>query len=291
MAIGTILGDIILGLGVNKGYDFLKGSFNSKEATNFKELFVKAFEDSFTLYLDQPNRSQIKAELAKKIEQKIKRDVLYPRSLFEALSDIDLDLFKGLQNELEQRQQIAKKLVTAFQINHQHHLHSDVEILTECLYYFDAASDNNINPTVGVKMLLQAHKKLMGKLETLHLSTHNQIPQKLTHLPFVHLEEVIGRDEDLKKLEELMTTSNSSHKIVLTSGMGGIGKTTLAQAYLTKNQDQFQHIAWLTQNDDRPENTFLNNIAFLKALQLNFEGSQLNPEQRLSLVFGAMRKT
>ena len=88
----------------------------------------------------------------------------------------------------------------------------------------------------------------------------------------------------------MMDNSNSSHKIVLTSGMGGIGKTTLAQAYLTKNQDKFQHIAWLTQNDDRPENTFLNNIAFLKALQLNFEGSKLDSKQRLSLVFAAMRK-
>ena len=292
MAIGTVLGDIILGLGVNKGSDLLKGVATSKEANNFKELFEKAFQQSFTLYLDR-TRNFVKTNISKKIRKQITEHTLYPRSLFEAIGNIDIDLFKELQNESEQRHEIAKKIVLAFNIDHKHLLprHSNAEILAECLSYFEEALDSNLE--LGTKVILAYLEKAVKQITHSHTQTAlapTPIPKKLTHLPLLNLKEVIGRDEDLKKLEALMDNSNNSHKIVLTSGMGGIGKTTLAQAYLTKHQDQFQHIAWLTQNTEQAEDIFLNDTAFLKALQLDFEGSQLNPQQRLSLVFAAMRQ-
>ncbi len=52
------------------------------------------------------------------------------------------------------------------------------------------------------------------------------------------------RKKDLKFLSDMLEKSKN---VVLVNGMGGIGKTTLAIAYLDHCKDQYDHIAWLEQ--------------------------------------------
>ncbi len=68
------------------------------------------------------------------------------------------------------------------------------------------------------------------------------IPKILTSkLPLVKPDEVIGRQNDLSTLVELLDSS----PMVIVNGLGGMGKSTLAQYYLTEHQAQFDHLAWV----------------------------------------------
>jgi tetratricopeptide (TPR) repeat protein len=66
-------------------------------------------------------------------------------------------------------------------------------------------------------------------------------PHLLTNIP-KHDDEFIGREEDLKRLEKELETSQ---KIVLMNGLGGIGKTTLAKKFVQNNLDKYDHVAWI----------------------------------------------
>ena len=55
-------------------------------------------------------------------------------------------------------------------------------------------------------------------------------------------QECLGREEDLLKLDALIKKASGP---VLITGQAGIGKTTLAKAYVQKYNGQYQHIAWV----------------------------------------------
>jgi len=72
----------------------------------------------------------------------------------------------------------------------------------------------------------------------------NKLPQELsTNIPTLHdLSNIIGREADLVALHKLL---NQNQQVVLVNGLGGIGKTALAQAYVTKYKQDYAHIVWL----------------------------------------------
>ncbi len=70
-------------------------------------------------------------------------------------------------------------------------------------------------------------------------------PKKLTSFPTVHPDDLIGRTKDLAELTALLARNG---KVVLVNGMGGIGKTSLAAAYIAQEYDNYQHIAWIAQS-------------------------------------------
>jgi tetratricopeptide (TPR) repeat protein len=69
--------------------------------------------------------------------------------------------------------------------------------------------------------------------------------QKLTEIPFVEENAIIGRDEKLQAIHEKLDTNNA---VLLVNGMGGIGKTAVAKVYISlpKYQKAYNHLAWLT---------------------------------------------
>jgi tetratricopeptide (TPR) repeat protein len=73
----------------------------------------------------------------------------------------------------------------------------------------------------------------------------------------------IGRENELTELHQKL--SNSS-KVALVRGLGGIGKTTLAMAYVAIHQDKYQHLAWITQGDD-----LISTVALDQSLALSLE--------------------
>lgn len=73
-------------------------------------------------------------------------------------------------------------------------------------------------------------------------------PKDLTHLvPRRLLSTTTGRTQHLADLRDMLETGQ---QIAVVNGMGGIGKTTLAEVYVEEYYHEYQHIAWLTQNNE-----------------------------------------
>jgi tetratricopeptide (TPR) repeat protein len=73
------------------------------------------------------------------------------------------------------------------------------------------------------------------------------LPTELSiNLPKTDLSKIIGRERDLQELRDLL---QQKQKVVVVNGLGGIGKTTLAQAYLTQYGGEYAHLLWLSQSE------------------------------------------
>ncbi len=77
--------------------------------------------------------------------------------------------------------------------------------------------------------------------QTIINASKQALPTELTiNLPKVEdLSKIIGREKDLEQLRELL---QQKLKVVVVNGLGGIGKTTLAQAYLTQYGGEYAHL-------------------------------------------------
>ncbi|NOQ28378.1 MAG: tetratricopeptide repeat protein [Bacteroidales bacterium] len=78
-----------------------------------------------------------------------------------------------------------------------------------------------------------------------HYENENNLPKHLTNfVPMISENEIVGRKNILDELHKLLFNEKP---VVVVNGLGGIGKTTLAQAFIGKNRNQYRHIAWITQ--------------------------------------------
>ncbi len=68
-------------------------------------------------------------------------------------------------------------------------------------------------------------------------------------------EAFIGRTKDLKEVHTLLEQNDN---VVLVNGIGGIGKSTLAQAYWHKHQHQYTYLAYIVVTNDNIQEAFLN---------------------------------
>ncbi|MBI3124671.1 MAG: tetratricopeptide repeat protein [Ignavibacteriales bacterium] len=68
------------------------------------------------------------------------------------------------------------------------------------------------------------------------------IPRELTKIPHNMTQFVLGREDDLKELQQLLEENSS---VLVVNGMGGIGKTTLAQKYVQLHKKDYDHIAFI----------------------------------------------
>ncbi len=91
------------------------------------------------------------------------------------------------------------------------------------------------------------------------------LPILLNNVPtnFDPKTDCIGREIELAELHQKLSQSS---KVALVRGLGGIGKTTLAMAYVAIHQDNYQHLAWITQGDD-----LINTVALDQSLALSLE--------------------
>ncbi|MCB0551907.1 MAG: AAA family ATPase [Phaeodactylibacter sp.] len=75
------------------------------------------------------------------------------------------------------------------------------------------------------------------------LPTHsNYLAKDLTQLPAYATGQLLGRSQELEQIHDYL---GKKELPMLIRGMGGIGKSSLAKAYLRKYYDQFNHIAWI----------------------------------------------
>ena len=61
----------------------------------------------------------------------------------------------------------------------------------------------------------------------------------------------MGREEELNKIKEAFQDHVSQRKVVLLCGLGGIGKTQLAVAFLKRHRDIYPAIFWFNGKNER----------------------------------------
>ena len=98
-------------------------------------------------------------------------------------------------------------------------------------------------------------------------------PKKLTDtIPRVRQDKIVGRRSDL---EDLHTRLFDNRQVVLVNGLGGIGKTTLAQVYVDTYYDAYHHIAWISQLSEDIMTDVVNTAGFLGRLGIHAEGKDI----------------
>jgi tetratricopeptide (TPR) repeat protein len=109
---------------------------------------------------------------------------------------------------------------------------------------------------------------------TVHQNSIAKTSKDLTlRIPKIHLTEVIGRESELEDLHKLLF--DNKH-VVVVNGLGGIGKTTLAQAYMSLYYDDYQHIAWISQSSENAiESDFVNADGLKENLKIDTNGKDL----------------
>jgi len=121
----------------------------------------------------------------------------------------------------------------------------------------------------------------IGDNNDIHYHYHHHGETKLSkeltlHIPKTHPDDIVGREADLKELHDLLSTQK---RVVVVNGLGGIGKTTLAQVYVSKYYEEYKHIVWITQISESIALDFNNDSGLIKNLQI--ETGNLEPNENL----------
>lgn len=115
---------------------------------------------------------------------------------------------------------------------------------------------------------------VIQNIESSSITINYEFSKYLTKVPTIDFEEVIGRQSDLNKINQIL---QSDTKLVLVNGVGGIGKTTLAKAYLKNYSDQYKHIVWL-QCHESIKKTIIQNDVLIANLFLKKKGNNANED-------------
>ena len=111
--------------------------------------------------------------------------------------------------------------------------------------------------------------------DEIHLEYHTEkarLPKGLSaKIPRMAPDKIVGRDADLDDLHQRLF---SNRQVVLLNGLGGIGKTTVAQVYVAKYWDEYRHVAWIDQTSEDIINDFVNTEGLLDHLNISADGKE-----------------
>ncbi len=144
------------------------------------------------------------------------------------------DLLKQTLQEFAKTKGVEKG---AFATMQEHNGSGDNVAGDKKVYHFEI---NNTNATIHQQNINSTVHNNYSKEEKTNRDLTENIPR------IEDLTKIIGRDKDLTHVRDLLV---EKQKVVVVNGLGGIGKTTLAQAYLTRYADEYAHILWLTQSE------------------------------------------
>ncbi len=121
-------------------------------------------------------------------------------------------------------------------------------------------------------------------IENQIIEGQKQIPKHLTPLQKTNPDNIIGRTVDLTNLRQQL---QDQHQIVVVNGIGGVGKTTLAEAYIFQYENDYEHIAWITNNADALSDDFVQNASLMRNLGIDAAG--IDPKALFTVLCDALR--
>jgi len=144
--------------------------------------------------------------------------------------------------------------------------------------------------------LLEINRIIIQLVENQGKTPEIKKANQLTPIPFLtNKNQFIGR---AKTLTEIHQKLQNTQPVLLVNGMGGIGKTAVAKAYITDYQNQYDHLAWLTvldESENNIQNAFVNDMALIKNLDLlsaleQFKQDEQRTEKIFQLIINALHQ-
>jgi len=120
------------------------------------------------------------------------------------------------------------------------------------------------------------HSLLEKIIEAISKPSRNELPQKLTQIPQIDITDVVGRVEELETVKKLLEKSD---KLVLVNGLGGIGKTTMAKAFIENYKNEFAHLVWINASPILLDSV-LGEISLIDNLDLRMELNALIEQKK-----------
>ncbi|MEM9155960.1 MAG: tetratricopeptide repeat protein, partial [Cyanobacteria bacterium P01_F01_bin.33] len=149
-------------------------------------------------------------------------------------------------------------------------------LLTESRDYFVQLVSGQKDLLTGQSEMLAWLALLQENVDTLLERSEGAIAyaKDLTlRIPTVSPGKIVGREGELKTLRDRL---DAQRQVVLVNGLGGIGKTTLAQVYVHQFYERYAHIAWVTQTGDDFLNDFTLASGLLESLHVVKEGKEIS---------------
>ncbi|NOQ26975.1 MAG: tetratricopeptide repeat protein [Bacteroidales bacterium] len=111
-------------------------------------------------------------------------------------------------------------------------------------------------------------KTIIQKLDS--SSLQREAGKELTaRLPLLLGDKIVKREDDLTDIRQRLLQNK---QLVLVNGMGGIGKTTLAQMYITEYYKEYKYLVWISINSDDFVADFINTPGLKESLKISLEG-------------------
>lgn len=154
----------------------------------------------------------------------------------------------------------------------------------EVTYFFKSFGESvNENRTAGETEIFQ---KVMDIWNKIRENESFLIPKYLTPIPTINIEkEFIGREADIQQLAEKLKNSS---RVVLMNGIGGIGKTIMALAYVQKFKKDYDHLIWIYRGEDIISSVALNEY-LIDNLGFQFKQKE-ELDERFNFIFRKLGK-
>lgn len=184
--------------------------------------------------------------------------------------------FKNIAIPVGQINREDQKTLWAFQDRLQslEHLQTTYESINDLLLFFNKQLDK-LASTGFIKFDLTTSTTASTPISP------KSVPHALTIPPFKP-ELFLGRDEDLSTIKDKFFKQNT--QLLLVSGEGGLGKTTLASEYYHAYQDEYKHVAWVF-SEKNIRSALLSNLS--QPLGVTYEES-MSSQTRLDNLLIAM---